>query len=54
MISCGLKRLPSSPTTRSTSRTAETSGVQTTIASSAPATALRNPSSMPAGLSIST
>ncbi len=38
---------------RSASRTAETSGVVTTSASVAPAAALRNPDSIPAGLSMS-
>ena len=41
------------PIILSASRTAETSGVVTTSASSAPAAALRKPASMPAGLSMS-
>ena len=44
----------SRPTMRSASRTAETSGLVTIIASSAPATAFLKPFSIPAGQSIRT
>jgi len=47
-----MPRVLSKPITRSASRTAETSGVVTIIASSAAAAAFLKPSSMPAGASI--
>ena len=54
MSAVGMLLAARSPTTRSASRIDDTSGVATTIASSAPATAFLKPCSMPAGQSMMT